>query len=87
MLAASAMLSRLLAQEQRQSFADVIINLLELARRVTHLKVGALILSRMRYIARRDGQRCKKRRPRYFQDSSLRQWNPRKSKPWRPSPT
>ena len=30
MLAASAMLSRLLAQEQRQSFANVIINLLDL---------------------------------------------------------
>ena len=34
------MLSRLLAQEQRQSFADVLINLLELVRRVTHLQVG-----------------------------------------------
>jgi hypothetical protein len=37
------MLSRLLAQEQRQSFVDVIINLLELAQRVTYSKVGASV--------------------------------------------
>jgi hypothetical protein len=42
-LSATAMLSRFLAQKQRQSFANVVINLnlLELARRVAHSKVGA----------------------------------------------